>query len=58
MHWKIPTAPRMKQARMSKPQMKAMMIVFSDIRGVFMREWVPEGQTVNQMYCLKLLTKL
>jgi hypothetical protein len=33
--------------------MKAMMLVFFDIRGIIMIEWVPEGQTVNQKYYLK-----
>jgi hypothetical protein len=37
---------------------KAMMIVFFNIRGVIMTEWVPEGQTVNQKYYLEVLTKL
>jgi hypothetical protein len=35
-----------------------MMIVFFDIRGVIMIEWVPEGQTVNQKCYLRVLTKL
>jgi hypothetical protein len=38
----------MKKARMSKSKVKSMMIVFFDIRGVIMVEWVPEGQMVNQ----------
>lgn len=44
MHWKTPTSPRMKKARMSKSKLKALLIVFFDIRGVIMTEWVPEGQ--------------
>jgi hypothetical protein len=36
---------------------KAMMVFFN-IRGVIMIEWVPEGQMVNQKYYLKVLTKL
>ena len=27
-----------------------MMIVFFDIRGIVHVDWVPEGQTVNQVY--------
>lgn len=50
MHWKTPASPRMKKARMSKSRVKAMLIVFFDIKGVIMTEWVPEGQTVNQKY--------
>jgi hypothetical protein len=53
MHWKTPTSPRMKKARMSKSKVKAMMIVFFDIRDVIMIEWAPEGQTVNQKYYLE-----
>jgi hypothetical protein len=50
MHWKTPTSPRMKKARMSKSKVKAMMIVFFEIRGVLMIEWVPEVQMVNQKW--------
>jgi hypothetical protein len=53
MHWKTPTSPRMEKARMSKSKVKAVMIVFFDIRDVIMIEWVPESQTVNQKYCLE-----
>jgi hypothetical protein len=31
-----------------RENVKAMMIVFFNIRGVIMIEWVDEGQTVNQ----------
>jgi hypothetical protein len=41
-----------------RANVKAMMIVFFNIRGVIMIEWVPEGQTFNQKYCLEVLTKL
>jgi hypothetical protein len=37
---------------------KARMIVFFDIRGVIMIEWVPEGRTVNQKYKLEAPTEL
>jgi hypothetical protein len=58
MHWKTPTSPRMKKARMSRLKVKAMMIVFFDMRGVIMIDWVPAGQAVTQKYCLEVLTKL
>jgi hypothetical protein len=32
--------------------------VFSDIRGVFLIEWVQECQMDSQIICLELLTKL
>jgi hypothetical protein len=58
MHWKTSTSTIMKKARMSKPKVKAMIIVFFDIRGVIMIEWIPEGQTVNQKYYFVVLSKL
>jgi hypothetical protein len=33
-----------------------MMIVFFDIRGIVHVDWVPEGQTVNQVYYKEVLT--
>jgi len=35
-----------------------MLIVFFDIQGIVMAEWVPSGQTVNQQYYIEVLTKL
>ena len=35
-----------------------MLIVFFDIKGIVMTEWVPEGQTVNQTYYLSVLATL
>lgn len=58
MHWKSPASPRSKKGRMSKSKFKAMLIVFFDINGIIMIEWVPEGQTVNQHYYLEVLAKL
>jgi len=34
------------------------MIVFFDIRGTVHVDWVPEGQTVNQVYCKEVSTHL
>jgi len=39
-----------KKARMSLSNFKAMLIIFFDIHGIVMAEWVPSGQTVNQQY--------
>ncbi|KAL4083729.1 hypothetical protein QTP88_029045 [Uroleucon formosanum] len=58
MHWRTPTSPRMKKARMSKSKFKAMLIVFFDIKGIIFVEWVPSGQTVNQYYYKEVLIKL
>jgi hypothetical protein len=35
-----------------------MLIVFLDIQGIVMAEWVPSGQTVNQQCFLEVLMKL
>jgi hypothetical protein len=48
----------MKKATMSKLQVKVMMIIFFDIKGVIKTGWVPEGQTINQENYLEVLTKL
>ncbi|GFV24023.1 mariner Mos1 transposase [Trichonephila clavipes] len=58
MHWKTPTSPRAKKARMSKSKFKAMMVVFFDIHGIVYLHWVPEGQTINQHYYLEVLGNL
>ncbi|XP_050520575.1 protein GVQW3-like [Daktulosphaira vitifoliae] len=38
MHWKTPSYPRMKKARMSNSKFKAMLIVFFDIKGIIFVE--------------------
>jgi len=58
MHWKSPSSPRQKKARHSKSKFKAMMIIFLDIRRIVHVDWVPEGQTVNQVYYKEVLTNL
>jgi len=57
MHWKGPISPRQKKARQSKSKFKAI-IVFSDIRRIVHVDWVPEGQTINQVYYKEVLTNL
>jgi len=50
---------RRKKARMSRSKtFKAMLIVFFDIQGIVMAEWVPSDQTVNQQYYIEVLPKL
>jgi hypothetical protein len=36
-----------KKARMNRSKFKDMLIVFFDIQGIVMAEWVPTGQNVN-----------
>jgi len=35
-----------------------MLIVFFDIQGIVMAEWVPSGQTISQQYYIEVWTKL
>ena len=49
---------RFSEGRESILKFKAMLIVFFDINGIVMTEWVPEGQTVNQTYYLSVLATL
>jgi hypothetical protein len=35
-----------------------MIIVYFDIRGIVGIDWVPEGETVNQVFCKEVLTIL
>jgi len=58
MQWKSTSSPRPTKARMSHSKFKATLIVFFDIQGIVMAEWVPSGQTVNQQYYIEILTKL
>jgi len=65
MQWKSTSSPRTKKeeeekkARMSRSKtFKAMLIVFFDMQGIVMAEWVPSGQTVNQQYYIEVLPKL
>ena len=58
MQWKSTSSPRPKKACMSNLKFKAMLIVFFDIQGVVMAEWVPSSQTVNQQYYIEVLMKL
>jgi hypothetical protein len=44
--------------RPGRSKFKAMLIVFFDIQGIVVAEWVPSGQTVNKQYYLEVLTKL
>jgi hypothetical protein len=56
MQWKA-SSPRPKKALMSLFKVQGP-VVFFDIHGTVMAEWVPSGQTVNQHYYIEVLTKL
>jgi len=57
MYWKSPSSPRQKKARQSKSKFKTI-IVFSDNREIVPVDWMPESQTVNQVYYKEVLTNL
>ena len=45
--WKTPSSPRPKKVRQVCSNIKSMLIIFLDIRGIVHKEFVPLGQTVN-----------
>lgn len=56
--WKSANSPRPKKARQVRSNVKAMLITFFDFRGIVHREWVPQGQTINQHYYLEVMKRL
>ena len=56
---RLPILPRPKMFRQSKSRVKTMLLTFFfNIRGIVHYEFVPTGQTVNQVYCLKVLKRM
>jgi hypothetical protein len=58
MQWKTEKSPRQKKARMSRSQVKNMLVCFFDHNGVVHCEFTAQGQTVNQQSYLEVLTRL
>jgi hypothetical protein len=47
-----------KRARMSKSQMKTMFSTSFDIKGTVHFDFIPQGQTVNKAYYVKIMKQL
>ena len=48
--WHTENSPPHKKARMSKSKTKSVFICFFESQGIFHKEFVPPGQTVNQTF--------
>ena len=53
--WKSPTSQRPKKTRQSKSKVKVMLITFFDVRGIVHREFLQQGQTINQQVYREIL---
>ena len=59
MQWKTQNSPRpKKKARMSRSQVKTMLVCFFDHKGIVHCEFIAQGQTVKQQCYLEVLTRL
>lgn len=56
--WKLAGEPRTKKSRKSRSNVKTMLIVFFDSRGIVHKEFVPPGQRVNGNFYVEVLTRL
>ena len=56
--WKTASYTQPKKFRWSKSRVKTMLLTFFDIRGTVHYEFVPSGQTVNQVYYSEVLERL
>ncbi|GBO06247.1 hypothetical protein AVEN_221164-1 [Araneus ventricosus] len=58
MMWKHPSSPSQKKFKVSPSTQKLMLIVFWDMKGVLLTEFLPHGSTVNSATYCATLTKL
>jgi len=56
--WKTANSPQPKKFRQSKSRVKTMLLTFFDIKWIVHYEFVPTGQTVNQVYYFEVLERL
>ncbi|UYV76531.1 hypothetical protein LAZ67_14001018 [Cordylochernes scorpioides] len=53
--WKLPHEPRPKKARQVRSNVKVLLTVFFDCRGVVHHEFLPQGRTVKKEYYLQVM---
>ena len=58
MQWKTQNSPRPKKARVSRWQVKTMLVCFFDHKGIVHYKFIAQGQTVNQQCYLEVLRRL
>ncbi|UYV61216.1 hypothetical protein LAZ67_1003885 [Cordylochernes scorpioides] len=56
--WKLPHEPRPKKARQVRSNVKVLLTVFFDCRGVVHHEFFSQGRTVNKEYYLQIMCNL
>ncbi|UYV74394.1 ABL1 [Cordylochernes scorpioides] len=56
--WKLPHEPRPKKAHQVRSNVKVLLTVFFDCRGVVHDEFLPQGRTVNKEYYLQVMRNL
>ncbi|UYV77670.1 hypothetical protein LAZ67_15001859 [Cordylochernes scorpioides] len=56
--WKLPHEPRPKKARQVRSNVKVLMTVFFDCRGLVHHEFLPQGRTVKKGYYLQVMRNL
>ncbi|UYV61764.1 EPHX1 [Cordylochernes scorpioides] len=56
--WKLSYEPRPKKARQVRSNVKVLLTVFFDCRGVVHHEFLPQGRTVNKEYHLQVMRNL
>ncbi|UYV80725.1 hypothetical protein LAZ67_19001545 [Cordylochernes scorpioides] len=56
--WKLPHEPRPKKARQVRSNVKVLLTIFFDCRGVVHHEFLPQGRTVNKEYYLQVMRNL
>ncbi|UYV64925.1 hypothetical protein LAZ67_3002462 [Cordylochernes scorpioides] len=56
--WKLPHEPRPKKARQVQSNVKVLLTVFFDCRGVVHHEFLPQARTVNKEYYLQVMRNL